>query len=157
MKPQVQYPSLQSIEFIMDWMFGWNCITIWFPMSIVYLTYIFKVDAIPITHQKYTSQNLIGAISISDHYKNWNYNIVWVWDGYWTSDLFLKIDVISITNQFFLEIVALFSLRCVIHIWFIFQSECYVHHKLWLRQYPSQIGNKLKLYLHLLPVLSYHF
>ena len=43
------------------------------------------------------------------------------------------------------------------HIWLIFQSECNIYHKLWLGQYPLQIGNKLKLYFHLFRGVSCHF
>ena len=87
-KSWVQYPSPQKIEFMMDWMFGWNCIIVWVAMGIVHLTYFPKVDAIPIMHRKDVSQILIGAIPIPKQYKNWNCIIVWVCHGYCTFDSF---------------------------------------------------------------------
>ena len=45
----------------------------------------------------------------------------------------------------------------ILHIWLIFKYECNIQHKLWLGQYPLQIGNKLKLYFHLFRGVSCHF
>ena len=98
MKSQVQYSSLRNIEFIMDWMFGWKCIIVWFAMGIVYLTYFLKVDAIPITHQKNISQMLIGAIPITNQNKIGNVLVIGLQWIYHIFDLFFKVNAISTTN-----------------------------------------------------------